>query len=64
LREAISYLYIDVLVVAQYLGLLGQRLYQLPMRWLNPKCWATRYAGVDIVSRKNAFPGIQAKNSL
>jgi hypothetical protein len=52
------------LVVAQYLGLLEQRLYQLPIRWLNPKYWATRYAAVDIASRKNVFPGIQAKNSL
>ncbi len=58
MRVAISYLYLDVLVVAQYWGLRVQRFYQLPMRWLNPKYWATRYTVIDMASRKNAFPGI------
>jgi hypothetical protein len=33
------------------------------MRWSSPKYGATRYAVIDIATRKNAFPGIQTKNS-
>jgi hypothetical protein len=58
LRVAISYLTANVLVVAPYLGFRVQRFYQYPMRWSNLKYEATRYAVIDIATRKNVFPGI------
>jgi hypothetical protein len=63
LRVAISYLTANVLVVASYMGFRVQRFYQHPMRWSNPKYGATRYAVIDMATRKNVFPGIQVKNS-
>ena len=43
-------------------GMDGTAPSSIPMRRLNPKYWATWVAVIDIASRKNAFPGIQARN--